>query len=394
MALDQLLELDLDTVRFVLIASVAAGILIYMKLGISEGGTLAAGYLVILALSGRGGVILMTLASAAITYLVVQGILTRRFALTKPWVFIAFVVVGALVTTVFQLALRETGPLELPWGLSLILYAGSFIIPGLIGYDVARQGLRNTAIGLLLAVALSFVIVIPVLALANWLQPESTTPYAFTTGNIPEDLFWLGALATVFFSGAVRLSFDLRTGGFIAPLFILEVLSIEAVVTIFAAAMVANLIARWLRARMVWSPRLRFQFSVILGAMAAWTGLYWGARLGWGPALEANSFALEPLLAVALVASDMGRRNSSVIRTLLGSLSTIAFIISVYWLAEIGGVIGIALCVIFLVGLPLLLLVPGVATLRRDWARAIQAGREVAAASGPSMPPPGAQSVR
>lgn len=145
---------------------------------------------------------------------------------------------------------------------------------------------------------------------------------------------------------------------------------------------------------MVWSPRLRFQFTVILGAMAAWTGLYWGARLGWGPALEANSFALEPLLAVALVASDMGRRNSSVIRTLIGTLSAIAFIISVYWLAEIGGVVGIGLCVIFLVGLPLLLLVPGAATLRRDWGRAIQAGSEVAAARGPSAPPPGAGSVR
>ena len=382
MALDQLLELDIDTVRFVLVASVVAALLIYLKLGISEGGTLTVGYLVILALSGRVGVILTTLASAALAYVVVRGLITRRFALTKPWVFVAFVVVGALVTTALQLTLRETGPLELPWGLSLILYAGSFIIPGLIGYDVARQGLRNTAIGMLVAVAITFLLVVPVLALANWLQPESTTPYLFTTGNVPEGLFWLGALATVFLSGALRLSFDLRTGGFIAPLFIVEVLSIEALITIFAAAIAANVIARWLRERVVWSPRLRFQLTVVLGAMAAWTGLYWGARLGWQPALEANSYALEPLLAVALVAADMGRSGSSVPRTAIGALSTVAFIVSVFWLVEIGGPVGIALCATFLVALPLMLLIPAAATLRRDWARALRAGREVGANRG------------
>lgn len=382
MALDQLLELDIDTVRFVLVASVVAALLIYLKLGISEGGTLTVGYLVILALSGRVGVILMTLASAALAYVVVRGLITRRFALTKPWVFVAFVVVGALVTTALQLTLRETGPLELPWGLSLILYAGSFIIPGLIGYDVARQGLRNTAIGIFVAVTITFLLVVPVLALANWLQPESTTPYLFPTGNVPEGLFWLGALATVFLSGALRLSFDLRTGGFIAPLFIVEVLSIEALITILAAAIAANVIARWLRKKVVWSPRLRFQLTVVLGAMAAWTGLYWGARLGWQPALEANSYALEPLLAVALVAADMGRSGSSVPRTAIGVLSTVAFIVSVLWLVEIGGPVGIALCATCLVALPLMLLVPAAATLRRDWAGALRAGREVGANRG------------
>jgi hypothetical protein len=117
----------------------------------------------------------------------------------------------------------------------------------------------------------------------------------------------------------------------------------------------------------------------MIGAMAAWTGLYWGSALGWEPALAANSFALEPLLAVALVASDMGRSDSSIARTILGSLATVAFIFAVLGLVAIGGAMGIALCAVFLVGLPAMLLIPGAATLRRDWARAVEAGREVAA---------------
>ncbi|MGA1212767.1 MAG: poly-gamma-glutamate biosynthesis protein PgsC/CapC [Solirubrobacterales bacterium] len=379
MWIEQLLDLDLDTVRFVLFASVAAGVIVYLKFRISEGGTLTAGYLVILGLSGKFGVIAMTLVSALIAYLVARALLTRFFGLTKPWLFVSTVVVGSLANSVFQLALNETGPLDLPWGLSLILYAGSFIIPGLIAYDVARQGLRNTALGLSLTSGIALAIVIPVLVLADWLQPESTTPYISTTGEIPKDLFWLGSLATVFLSGAVRLSFGLRTGGFIAPLFIVEVFSLSALVTIFAAAIAAHLIASWLRDRIVWSPRLRFQFTVMIGAMAAWTGLYWGSALGWEPALAANSFALEPLLAVALVASDMGRSDSSIARTILGSLATVAFIFAVLGLVAIGGAMGIALCAVFLVGLPAMLLIPGAATLRRDWARAVEAGREVAA---------------
>ena len=57
MWLEQLLNLDIDTVRFVLLASVVAAVIVYMRLRISEGGTLTAGYLVILAMSGRAGVI-------------------------------------------------------------------------------------------------------------------------------------------------------------------------------------------------------------------------------------------------------------------------------------------------------------------------------------------------
>lgn len=381
MWIEELLELNIDTVRFVLFASVAAGVVVYLRLRISEAGTLTAGYLVILGLSGRAGVIAMTLASALVAYLVARLLLTRYLGLTKPWLFVATVAAGSISTTIFQLAVRETGPLELPWGLSLILYAGSFIIPGLIAYDVARQGFRNTAIGLMLAIGGALVIVVPILALAEWLQPESTTPYISTTGEIPENLFWLASLATVFFSGAVRLSFGLRTGGFIAPLFIVEVFSWSALVTIFAAAIAAHLIASWLKERVVWSPRLRFQFTVMIGAMAAWTGLYWGSVLGWEPALAANSFALEPLLAVALVASDMGRSDSSIGRTMLGALAAVAFIFAVLGLVAIGGAAGIALCVIFLIGLPLLLLIPGSQAIRRDWIRAIEAGREVAAGS-------------
>jgi hypothetical protein len=258
-----------------------------------------------------------------------------------------------------------------------MLYAGSFIIPGLIAYDLARQGFRNTALGLGMVIVGTIAVVVPVLALANWLQPESTTPYISTTGRVPEGLFWLGTIATVLFSGALRLSFAVRTGGFIAPLFIVEVLSVEALVTIFAAALVAHLIASWLGRRVIFSPRLRFQFTVMLGAMAAWTGLYWGARLGWEPALEANSYALEPLLAVALVASDMGRKDSGVIRTLLGAAAGTYFVALVLILGELGDPIATITCAVMLIAVPALLLIPGATRLRGEWRTSVTAGRNL-----------------
>ncbi|MFZ9504856.1 MAG: proline racemase family protein, partial [Cyclobacteriaceae bacterium] len=92
----------------------------------------------------------------------------------------------------------------------------------------------------------------------------------------------------------------------------------EAFITVAVAATAASLIVRGIRQLVVLTPRQRFEVAMLTGAMFAWTGLYWGAQLGWVPAEEANNYALEPLVVVGLLASDMGRSRSSTLKVFVG----------------------------------------------------------------------------
>lgn len=379
MSFASILTVDIDMIRFIIIASVVVGAVTYARLGLSAGGTLTGGYLTILGLQQRWGVILSLTVATAIAYVVVRRVLTRSLPLPKAWIFLAFVATSAITTTVIHLALHRIGSLDLPGGLEIYLTVGSYITPGLIAYDLAHQGFRPTGIGLGLGVAGTLAIVIPVLALANWWRPQTSTVYVPFAGNIPDGWFWLAALSSAFMACALRASFAVRSAGFIGAVFLVEFLTPEAFITVAVAAAVANLIAKGVRRLVVLTPRQRFEVAMLVGAMSAWTGLYWGARLGWVPAEEANNYAVEPLVVVGLLASDMGRSRSSTLKVFIGLAVTVGFVWAVTRLASSGDPRQWILSGLILLGIPALLFVPGVRSLRREWRNAIRLGFETAA---------------
>ena len=90
------------------------------------------------------------------------------------------------------------------------------------------------------------------------------------------------------------------------------------------------------------SPRQRGMLALILGALIAWGSLYWASALGWAPAMEANAYTLSPLLAVGLIASDMGRSNSDALRTAIGTAVAALGIAAGIWLtASLGFTAGV-----------------------------------------------------
>ena len=381
MLIANVLTVDIDMIRFVIIASVAVGAVIYARLGLLAGGTLTGGYLTILGLQQRWGVILSVAAASAIAYVVVRWTLTRSLPLPKAWIFLAFVMTSAIVTTVIHLAFHRIGSLELLGGLEIYLTVGSYITPGLIAYDLAHQGFRSTGVGLGLGIAGTLAVVVPVLVLANWWRPQTLTVYLPSDGNIPDGLFWLAALASAFMACALRASFAVRSAGFIGAVYLVEFLTPEAFITVGVAATTANLIVRGVRRLVILTPRQRFEVAMLVGAMTAWTGLYWGARLGWVPAAEANSYAVEPLVVVGLLASDTGRSRSSTMKVFVGLVVTGSFVWIVTWLASSGEPLQWILSGLILVGIPAMLFVPGVRTLRREWRNAVQLGFETAASN-------------
>lgn len=374
MNVGDLLTLDIDTMRFVLVASVVAGALLYARLGVTAAGTLTAAYVVLLVLAREWSTLIGIMAVTATSYLLVRVLATRWFPLTKAWLFIGFVAVSSVLTAVLVVAFRFTGLVALPGSVEILVVVGSFVTPGLVAYDLASQGPRDTAWAFALVVGGTLVLTVPVLALANVLTPESSTVTVEAAGRIPDGLFWLAAVASVAVAGALRLSFGLHVAGFLGAVFLAEFLTLEAFVTVILSATAAHLACRVLRNHLVLTPRQRFHVEFLFGALVAWFGLYWGARLGWRPAQEANRYALEPLLVVGLLATDMGRTRSGPVRSVVGLVLATAFVSVVLVLATDGTPASATSSAALLIIGTGILVTPAVVRLRASWRNAVELG--------------------
>ncbi len=374
MNVGDLLTLDIDTMRFVLVASVVAGALLYARLGVTAAGTLTAAYVVLLVLAREWSTLIGIMAVTATSYLLVRVLATRWFPLTKAWLFIGFVAVSSVLTAVLVVAFRFTGLVALPGSVEILVVVGSFVTPGLVAYDLASQGPRDTAWAFALVVGGTLVLTVPVLALANVLTPESSTVTVEAAGRIPDGLFWLAAVASVAVAGALRLSFGLHVAGFLGAVFLAEFLTLEAFVTVILSATAAHLACRVLRDHLVLTPRQRFHVEFLFGALVAWFGLYWGARLGWRPAQEANRYALEPLLVVGLLATDMGRTRSGPVRSVVGLVLATAFVSVVLVLATDGTPASATSSAALLIIGTGILVTPAVVRLRASWRNAVELG--------------------
>jgi hypothetical protein len=376
---DGLLALDIDTMRFVLVGSVVAAAVVYARFGLSTAGSLTSAYVVLLILQGEVDAVAGLAVVALATHLAVRSLLVRHVALTAEWLFTAFVVVSALATSALLVLFRATGPIGLPGDAELLIVVGTFVTPGLVAYDVASQGSAATARGFGAAVAGTLALTVPVLAFANVVAPQSDVTVVEVAGAIPDGRYWIAVLAAVLLASAVRLQFRVRAAGFLGAVFLAEFLTLSAFVTVLAAATAAAVLTKRLATRVILTPRQRFHAAFLLGALAAWTGLYWGTRFGWGPAIEANQYALEPLLAVGLLAADMGRNAVRAWRPVLALTVTTAFVAGVVVLVEVDGPLGWPVAAAAaLVVVPTLVVLPAVSRLRRSWTNAVALGHAVA----------------
>ena len=202
--------------------------------------------------------------------------------------------------------------------------------------------------------------------------PTGTENVAPIIERIPPDLLPYGIIAAIVIGGVLRFTFGLRSGGFIGALFIVEFFTVTAFITVLAAALATHVIARAYEHFIVMSPRQRSMFALILGALVAWASLYWASALGWAPAMEANAYTLSPLLAVGLIAADMGRSNSDALRTVIGTTLAALGIALGIWLSQ---TLGVAAGVLYL-ALVTILITPAALTVARSYAAAAASGRE------------------
>jgi len=355
--------------RLLLVVSVAIAFAVYTRFHLVGGGSVAGGYLAILAITGSWQTLLGVAVVTILTLSFVRGLILRFVALPRSMIFVLAVLTGALVTTALVALTPMIESVSGFVGVSIAF--GAFVVPGLIAYDVSHQGFPRTMLALALVTGGTLAICLPAFLLMSGL-PSGTENVAPIVERIPESSLDYAILVAIVVGGALRFTAGLRTGGFIGALFIVEFFTITAFVTVIAAALATYALMRIYDRFVLMSPRQRGMFALILGALVAWFSLYWASALGWMPAMEANAYTLSPLLAVGLVAADMGRPQSGAVRTIMGT--TIAcFVIGIgIW---IGAGLGVVAATVYLVAVAAAA-TPGVVKVVRAWGAAEASCRE------------------
>lgn len=368
--------LDNDVLRFVLVASVVISFLVYTRFHLVAGGSVTGGFVAGLALFGHWEVILWVVLLALATALVMRVVVLRFVLFPKSIVLPLFVLVGAALGGVLLLLLPGTVESDTAlWG--IIAAYGALVTPGLLAYDLVNQRAVPTLVAVGVVAVLTLALVVPIaLAAADLPSGYSTTEMTLAT-RLSVEQIWLGAFAAIALGFALKFSFGLRSGGFLGAFFLVELLTWEAFVTVGAGAVTAALAVRAARRWLILSPRQHAQISLVLGALIAWAGLYWLTTFGWDPAIQANSLAIAPLLAVGLIAADMGRPDSGIIRTGVG-VGIAAVLIAA--LLAIAPSIGPGGAYAALAVATILIAVPGATRLWRQWRVLVTQGREAAAA--------------
>lgn len=355
--------------RLLLVVSVAIAFAVYTRFHLVGGGSVAGGYTAILAITGQWATLLGVAAVTLVTLAVVRGVLLRVVVLPRTWVFVMSVLVSSLAT----IGLISVTPFvqAVSGFIGVSITFGAFVVPGLITYDISHQGFPRTMLALGIISAGTVLVCLPAFLLIQGL-PAGTQDVAPVVERLPIYLLHYGIVTAIVIGAALRFSLGLRSGGFLGALFIMEFFTLTAFATVILAALATHVLVRTYGRYVVMSPRQRSMFALILGALIAWASLYWASAAGWAPALEANAYTLSPLLAVGLVAADMGRSGSDALRTVTGTAVATLGIATGIWITETLGVLaGAAYLIAFAaVGIPAAL------QILKDCRAAAASGRE------------------
>jgi hypothetical protein len=354
--------------RLLLVVSVAIAFAVYTRFHLVGGGSVAGGYLAILASTGQWETLLGVALVTVLTLAIVRGAILRVVALPRSAIFVLAVLVSAVLTAGLLALTPFITAVSGFVGVSIAF--GAFVVPGLIAYDVSHQGFPRTMLALVAVTAGTLIVCIPAFLLMQPLR-AGTEDVAPIVEHIPLDLLPYGIIAAIIVGGMLRFTFGLRSGGFIGALFIVEFFTVTAFITVLLAALTTHAVARAYNHYVVMSPRQRSMFALILGALIAWASLYWASALGWAPAMEANAYTLSPLLAVGLVAADMGRSGSDALRTVIGTAIAVVGIAAGIWITQ---TLGLVAGVLYLAGV-CALVIPGAIVIARSYAAAAASGR-------------------
>ena len=342
---------DVDTLRAVLVTSLAVSFVTYARLRLVTGGTLTPTWFVFLLLEQRWGALLATIVVSALTVAIMRFAILPRWAAPKAWQASLTVMLGVTLNGIAAILIPLFRPGADPSNLDFLVAIGLYVTPGLIAYDLNRQGIVKTTFAMGIVTALSLVLTLPVIAILVRLAQGGSAIVILGEGRIPPSLWWLGTVVGVLATVIFRLGPAWRAGGFLAGLFAYEALTVVTLGAAIGFALLTFGVVRVMGRVVLLTGRQRFQMSLLLGALFSWFGLYWFTQFGFEPAIVANGYPFEPLLIVGLLAADFGRKETQIIPTVIAMIGVIAVVAGTMWVAtmfEAGALIAVVvLAVVF-----------------------------------------------
>lgn len=385
--------LELDLMRMTLIVGVVVAAVIYQKTRLLSGGLMTGAYLALLISKGDAGDILGWAILTVVTFGVIK-LVTHLLAMPKAWVLTIAIVTSAVLHAIAVLLSGGKGGNETIFlgALEVVLAGGMYLTPGLTAYDLARQGWFKTLGVLVIATGITLAVTLGVAGLGNLSGPQLplTTPVSVFYTDMSFPVVMVICIAT---AEVMRLAFGLGSGGIIGAVFFVELLvgNFWSFFVIIALVAITVIITRYANKFLVMTPRQSFQFTFILGSLIAWIGLSLGSLFGIEAALQANNYALEPLLAVGLISTDVVRFGSR--KTILGKVFVLIAVVVTNIVFLQGGLLAVGV-IGFEVGLVIALFMVGYIKVVRGWDHARMVGEEFPLIPGTSSEPTSSDSGR
>lgn len=385
--------LELDLMRMTLIVGVVVAALIYQRTRLLSGGLMTGAYLALLISKGDVGDILGWAILTVVTFVVIK-IVTQLIALPKAWLLTIAIVTSAVLHSIAVLLSGGKGGNETIFlgALEVVLAGGMYLTPGLTAYDLARQGWLKTLGVLALVSGVTLLVTLGVAGLANLSGPSQplTTPISVFYTDMSFPVVMVICIAT---AEVMRLAFGLGSGGIIGAVFFVELLAgnFWSFFVIIALVAVTVILTRYANKFLVMTPRQSFQFTFILGSLIAWVGLSIGSLLGIEAAIQANTYALEPLLAVGLISTDVVRFGTR--KTVLGKVFVLVAVVVTNVVFLQGGLLAVGV-IGFEVGLIIALFMVGYIKVIRGWDHARMVGEMYPLIPGSSIEPTTSDSAR
>lgn len=341
---------EIDLARMTLVVGLIVAAFIYHRTRLVSGGLMTPAYLALVISAGSWKDVLGWAGLTVITWLIFK-LITYLVALPKAWLLMIAIATSTILHGVIVLATGGKGghdPVTIG-AFDLIISGGMYLTPGLTAFDLARQGWLRTLGVIIAATGVTLAVTLGVSALGNLAGPAipltNPTSHVFTNYSLP-----VAMIVCVLLAEAMRIGFGWGSGGIIGAVFFVELLDLTSFIVIVVLVAVTAIAAHFARHILTMSPRQWFQFTMILGALIAWAGLGIGAALGIDAAKNVGAYALEPLLAVGLISTDVARFGTR--KTIYGKLVVLAGVILTNQLVQLGGfnswmaLIGVAFAII------------------------------------------------
>lgn len=314
-----------ELVRLAFVAGIAISLVLYERRHVTTGSIVVPGYIGLFVFMPL--TVAATFANALVTYWLVNRVLRKRVVLYGRDKFAAQAVISIAIQTLL-LAVSPGTPWLWESDVPLLVGVG-YVIPALVAHDMARQGVRKTA----LAVLGSGLAVAALIMLALVLVPGARATgslvgfdaIAFDPGWIP-----LAVLLSAAAAWGMLKNHSLRAGGFIGVAYLAALAGDPTQIVFIACVAVASwwFVTRTLSRTMILFGRRKFAAMLAVSAILSWTVLWLGSAL-LGIEVQAYqnlaSIALMPIFIPGLLANDMERAGPG--RVALGSMLGVAFVL-------------------------------------------------------------------